>query len=146
MRISHGNCCNIVGFAINFEWFVDNFLLLGDYRDLSGSKDRGTHINFYFRYFSILYCEIQIFNSALGCNGDVFLISTDANELGAVRDALEEKGYSFLSAEVAYVPATTSTIDDEENCEKMQKLLDMLEENDDVQAVWHNWESDEDEE
>lgn len=79
-------------------------------------------------------------------DGDVFLISTDANELGAVRDALEEKGYSFLSAEVAYVPATTSTIDDEENCEKMQKLLDMLEENDDVQAVWHNWESDEDEE
>ncbi len=75
-------------------------------------------------------------------DGDIFIISTDANELGTVRDALEEKGYSFLSAEVAYVPATTSTIDDEESREKMQKLLDMLEENDDVQEVWHNWEND----
>lgn len=79
-------------------------------------------------------------------DGDVFLISTEPNSLGAVRDALEEKGYSFLSAEVAYVPATTSTIDDEESAEKMQKLLDMLEENDDVQAVWHNWEAPDDEE
>lgn len=76
-------------------------------------------------------------------DGDVFLISTDPNELGTVRDALEGKGYSFLSAEVAYVPATTSTIDDEESRIKMEKLLDVLEENDDVQEVWHNWESDE---
>ena len=59
--------------------------------------------------------------------------------LGAV-DALEEKGYSFLSAEVAYVPQTMSTIDDPDMVVKMEKLIDMLEENDDVQAVWHNWE------
>ena len=73
-------------------------------------------------------------------DGDVFEIDTDPNEMGKVRDALEEKGYSFLSAEVAYVPQTTTVIDDPEAAEKMEKLIDMLEENDDVQEIWHNWE------
>ena len=73
-------------------------------------------------------------------DGDVFEIATDPNELGAVRDALEEKGYTFLSAEVAFVPQTMTTIEDPDMQAKMEKLIDMLEENDDVQAVWHNWE------
>ena len=73
-------------------------------------------------------------------DGDVFEITTEPNDLGAVRDALEEKGYSFLSAEVQYIPQTTSTIDDPELVTKMEKLIDMMEENDDVQAIWHNWE------
>ncbi|MBQ8648811.1 MAG: YebC/PmpR family DNA-binding transcriptional regulator [Clostridia bacterium] len=73
-------------------------------------------------------------------DGDVFEISTEPNDLGTVRDALEEKGYTFLSAEVQYVPQTTSAIDDEELVTKMEKLIDMLEENDDVQNIWHNWE------
>ena len=76
-------------------------------------------------------------------DGDVFEISTEPNDLGSVRDALEEKGYTFLSAEVQYIPQTTTTIDDEETAQKMEKLIDMLEENDDVQAIWHNWEIDE---
>ena len=63
-----------------------------------------------------------------------------------MRDALEEKGYSFLSAEVQYIPQTTSTIDDEEAVTKMEKLIDMMEENDDVQAIWHNWEMPEEDE
>lgn len=73
-------------------------------------------------------------------DGDVFEIDTDPNEMGKVRDALEEKGYTFLSAEVAYVPQTTTVIDDPEAAEKMEKLIDMLEDNDDVQEIWHNWE------
>lgn len=73
-------------------------------------------------------------------DGEIFEISTEPNDLGAVRDALEEKGYTFISAEVAYVPQTMSTIDDPDMVVKMEKLIDMLEENDDVQAVWHNWE------
>ena len=73
-------------------------------------------------------------------DGDIFEITTDPNELGTVRDALEEKGYTFLSAEVQYVPQTTTQITDEEAVVKMEKLIDMLEENDDVQAIWHNWE------
>ena len=73
-------------------------------------------------------------------DGDVFEITTEPNDLGTVRDALEEKGYSFLSAEVQYIPQTTTVIDDEESVDKMDKLIDMLEENDDVQEIWHNWE------
>lgn len=73
-------------------------------------------------------------------DGDVFEIITAPNDLGTVRDALESKGYSFLSAEVAYVPQTMTAIEDEEAQVKMEKLIDMLEDNDDVQAVWHNWE------
>lgn len=73
-------------------------------------------------------------------DGDVFEISTEPNDLGAVRDTLEEKGYSFVSAEVEYVPSTTTVLDDEAAVANMEKLIDMLEENDDVQAVWHNWE------
>ena len=73
-------------------------------------------------------------------DGEIFEISTEPNDLGAVRDALEGKGYNFLSAEVAYVPQTMSAIDDPDMITKMEKLIDMLEENDDVQAVWHNWE------
>ena len=79
-------------------------------------------------------------------DGDVFEITTDPNGLGAVRDALEAKGYSFISAEVEYIPQTMTAIDDEEAAAKMEKLIDMLEENDDVQAVWHNWDMPEDEE
>ncbi|MCQ2477891.1 MAG: YebC/PmpR family DNA-binding transcriptional regulator [Clostridia bacterium] len=73
-------------------------------------------------------------------DGDVFEIVTDPNSLGTVRDALEEKGYSFLSAEVQFVPNTTTEITDPEAAEKMEKLIDMLEDNDDVQNIWHNWE------
>ena len=72
-------------------------------------------------------------------DGDVFEIVTDPNDLGAVRDALEEKGYEFLLAEVQYVPQTMTALDDEESITKMEKLIDMLEENDDVQNIWHNW-------
>ena len=74
-------------------------------------------------------------------DGDIFEISTDVNSVGAVSEALSEKGYSFLSAEATYVPSTTTVIEDPELQTKMEKLIDMLDENDDVQNVWHNWEA-----
>ena len=70
----------------------------------------------------------------------IFEIATGPNDLGAVRDALEAAGYSFLSAEVAYVPSTTTVLDNPDDVIKMEKLIDILEENDDVQDIWHNWE------
>ena len=71
---------------------------------------------------------------------DVFEIYTEPEDFSAVRETLEAKGYEFASAEVEMVPSTYSAVDDEENAIKMQKLLDILEDNDDVQNVWHNWE------
>ncbi len=78
-------------------------------------------------------------------DGDVFEISTDPNELGAVRDALEEKGYTFESAEVAYIPQTMTALEDEDAIKNMEKLIEMLEDNDDVQEIWHNWDMPEEE-
>ncbi len=74
-------------------------------------------------------------------DGEVFEISTDPNNFDAVCAALKSKGYEFLSNEVAYIPATMSAIDDPELCEKMTKMLDMFEDNDDIQAVWTNWDN-----
>ncbi len=62
-----------------------------------------------------------------------------------VRDALYDMGYRFASADIAYVPQTLSTIDDEENIAKMNKLLENLDDNDDVENVWHNWDMPEEE-
>ena len=56
-----------------------------------------------------------------------------------VREDLEAKGYTFVSAEVEMVPDVYSAIEDPESVVKMEKLLDVLEDNDDVQNVWHNW-------
>ena len=72
--------------------------------------------------------------------GSVFEISTQPNDLGAVRDALDKKCYKFVSAEVEYIPTTLTSLD-EESAVKMNKLIDMLEDNDDVQDVWHNWDA-----
>ena len=51
-----------------------------------------------------------------------------------------EKNHSFASAEVEMIPQTTVTLTDEKDLLFMNKLIDMLEDNDDVQNVWHNWE------
>ena len=92
--------------------------------------------------------EDQMMEDALesGCSdfqaeGDAFEIYTDPADFSSVVAALEEKGYSFVSADVEQVPDTYSSIDDEEAAVKMQKLLDMLEDNDDVQNVFHNWDN-----
>lgn len=74
---------------------------------------------------------------------DVYEIFTEPEDFTAVREALEAHGYPFVSADVEKVPDTYTSISDEDAAIKMQKLLDMLEENDDVQAVWHNWENNE---
>ena len=66
-------------------------------------------------------------------------IATDPHALRNVRMALEALGYSFASAEVEYVPNTYTKIEDPDMQVKMQKLIDLLEENDDVQQVYHNW-------
>ena len=74
------------------------------------------------------------------------IIYTDPNELSAVRDALEEAGCTFFSAERALVPNNTVAVDDAETLEKVQNLLDMLDDNDDTQNVYHNAELPEEEE
>lgn len=69
---------------------------------------------------------------------DVYEIYTTPADFSAVREALEQQGLSFLSAEVNKIPQNTVAVADEDTILKIQKLLDMLEENDDVQNVYHN--------
>ncbi len=75
---------------------------------------------------------------------DVFEIRTEANDLGTVRDALEAAGYSFVNADVEYIPSTYTALSSEDDLKNMSKMIDAFDEDDDVQAVWHNWENVED--
>jgi len=70
----------------------------------------------------------------------LFAVYTAPEGLDEVRTALEKKGYHFLSAQVEMVPQNDMKLDAEEDRKKMEKLLSMLEDSDDVQNVWHNWE------
>lgn len=69
-----------------------------------------------------------------------FTITTEPDVLGTVAETLMTKGYTLVSAENEMVPSTYVKIDDEDNLKLMNRLLDMLDDNDDVQNVWHNWE------
>lgn len=73
-----------------------------------------------------------------------FQIYTAPADFGTVREALEEKRYAFLEAEIEMVPQNYISLDKEEDMMQMRKLLDGLEDNDDVQNVWHNWENEDD--
>lgn len=73
---------------------------------------------------------------------DIFTIYTEPSDFGAVRDDLTAAGYNFASAEVEMVPNNYTKLDDEDSKTNMQKMLDMFEDNDDIQNVWHNWEMD----
>ena len=71
---------------------------------------------------------------------DVFEIYTDPDAFNDVVAALEGKGYTFLEADVQMVPQNYVKLTDEEDIKNMEKLIDALEDNDDVQNVYHNWE------
>ena len=77
---------------------------------------------------------------------DAFVIYTAPNDFSAVREALENEGLSFLSADKQMVPQNTIQVDDPDTVAKIQKLLDMLDDNDDVSEVYHNAELPEEEE
>lgn len=72
---------------------------------------------------------------------DVFEVRTEPNDFTAVCSDLAAKGYTFLSAEIGYVPSTYTKLESEDDVKMMERLLDMMDENDDVQGVWHNWEA-----
>lgn len=71
-------------------------------------------------------------------------VTTSPSDFSAVREALEQAGYTFASAEIEQVPSTYTTLTDEDSMVKMRRLLDHLEDNDDVQNIWHNLENEED--
>ena len=77
--------------------------------------------------------------SDFAADEDVFEITTEPEDFSGVRDDLDAKGYTFITAELQMVPDVLTAIDDPDAIVNMEKLLDALEDNDDVQDVWHNW-------
>ncbi len=72
-------------------------------------------------------------------DGSVFQVSAPPESLAAVRDAIEAAGFAIESAELSMIPKTTVEIADESSAKKLVRLIDALEENDDVQDVWSNF-------
>lgn len=73
---------------------------------------------------------------------EAYEITTEPDDLSAVRDALEQAGYAFVSAETEKVPSLYVDLEDEDSVKKMRLLLEHLDENEDVVEVWHNWNND----
>ena len=72
---------------------------------------------------------------------ETFEIITEVDDLRDVRDALEALGYKIESAEEDKIPQSYVTLTDENDIKNMNTLLEKLEDNDDVQNVYHNWEN-----
>ena len=68
---------------------------------------------------------------------EVFVITTTPEDFGSVREALEDNGLEFLEADVKMIPDTYTEIN-EDDAKKFQKMLNILEDDDDVQEVYHN--------
>ena len=95
------------------------------------------------------YDEDAVMMDALDAGADdfnaednVFEITTDPDAFNDVVKALEEKNYAFVSADISLVPQTYVKLESDEDIKNMEKLLDMLEDNEDVQNTYHNWDQD----
>ena len=91
--------------------------------------------------------EDELMEAALEAGAEDFITEEDGYEvvtapedIAAVRDESQAKGYELISADVKLIPQTTTELTDETQLKMMNKLVDMLEDDDDVQNVYHNWE------
>ena len=74
---------------------------------------------------------------------EFFEVITEPEDFSAVREQLEGGGYEFISAELTYIPQNYVEVTDEDTLKKIRKMIDMLEDLDDVQEVYHNGDIDE---
>lgn len=92
--------------------------------------------------------EDKIMEDALECGAEdiksddgEYSVYTAPDDLDAVRDAIIEKGYKIDTADLAKVPSTYVTLDNPDDIENMEKMLDKFNEDDDVNAVYTNWDN-----
>lgn len=92
------------------------------------------------------YDEDKLMDDVFECGGEDFDVTEETVEIECAPEALHElregltaKGYNVISAETERIPSTYTTLTDEEQIRKMNLLLEHLEDNDDVQNVYHNW-------
>jgi transcriptional/translational regulatory protein YebC/TACO1 len=89
--------------------------------------------------------EDKVFNDAIEAGADdieadenIYEIYTVPEDFTAVNDALDSAGYAFLSAQIEMVPQSYVKLENPDDIKNMEKMLDLMEDNDDVQNVWHN--------
>ena len=74
-------------------------------------------------------------------DGEIMTVYTEPDDVAAVSEALTAKGYKLLEAQVEMLPQNGYIkLTNEDDIKNLQKMLDMFEDFDDVQNVWHNWE------
>ena len=148
------------GIAVIVETLTDNRnRTAGDVRHYfdkyGGNMGQSGCVSFMFNRYGVILIEAEdvdeetLMEAALEAGAvdfitedeNVFEVRTEPNDLGTVRDALEAAGYSFAVAEVQYVPTTYTALTSEDDIKNMNKMLEMFEDNDDVQDVWHYWEN-----
>jgi len=74
--------------------------------------------------------------------GECFEVRTSVEDYHNVRKSLEDDGYNFVESDITYIPQTTAELSEESDINNMEKLIDALEDNDDVQDVYTSWERD----
>ncbi|HPG63999.1 MAG TPA: YebC/PmpR family DNA-binding transcriptional regulator [Saccharofermentans sp.] len=72
---------------------------------------------------------------------DCYCITTSPDSYYKVRDGLEGKGYTFIDTTLGPVATTTAEVTDPIACEQLDKMLDMMDDNEDIQEVYHNWDN-----
>lgn len=92
--------------------------------------------------------EDQVMMDALDSGAEDFAaeeecyeVTTDPSDYYTVRDALEDKGYVFLDSSLGPVPVTYAEVSDPAVIEQLEKMLDMMEDNEDIQEVFNNWDN-----
>lgn len=70
---------------------------------------------------------------------DGYEIITSPEDFNGIRDALSGRGYEFTVAELAFIPQNTTELNDDDDIKNMIKLIEILEDNDDIQEIYHNW-------
>lgn len=93
---------------------------------------------------ALMECALEAGADDILSEDEVFEIYTDPDVLYSVKEALEAAGYEIESADLDKIPSNYVTLTDENDVKYMNLLLEHLEDNDDVQDVYHNWENCED--
>ena len=94
----------------------------------------------------LMMCALEAGADDVSADEEEFEVETTPEMFQQVRDALEKAGYSFDSAQISYVPQTMVALEDEKDVLFMNKLIEALEDNDDVQNIYHNWDAPSEEE
>ena len=78
-------------------------------------------------------------------HANILIVEDEKTQRTLLTDLLKKEGYELASAEIAMIPSTEVELTDATEIKKMLKMIDMFDDNEDVQAVWHNWTGEDDE-